>query len=113
MNDEKRQQPFFCWFLGIFSRVRELLVALMDLVILSGCSAVLYLLVRLGDRDAKFFWSNVTNEGNMLLFQFALLIFCIFFFLVVFRVYSSLWKYASSREYLLIFASGAAGYLLY
>ena len=111
--EQQQQQSRLRWFFGIFSRVRELLVALMDLVILSASSAVLYLLAGADKYDARVFWDGETARPNMLLIQFALLIFCIFFFFVVFRVYSSLWKYASSREYLLIFVSGGAGYLLY
>ena len=103
----------FSWFFGILSRVRELLVAVMDLVILSASSALLYGVVHTGERDARMFLGGEKIADNVLLIQFALLIFCIFFFFLLFRVYSSLWRYASSREYLLIFLAGGAGYLLY
>ncbi len=113
MSANAKGKPFLERLLGRLTRIRELLVAIVDLFVLSACSAVLYLLVRIGERDIKFFWGGRSADTNMLLVQFALLIFCIFFFLVAFRVYSSLWKYASSREYLLIMASGACGYALY
>ncbi len=113
MSADKPRRSFSAWFFDIFARVRELLMAVVDLFILAGTSTVLYILVRTGERDARFFWGGRTADEHMLLIQFALLIFCIFFFFIVFRVYGSLWKYASSREYLLIFLSGACGYLLY
>ncbi len=113
LKGENNKRSFSGSFAAPFFRARKLLVAVMDLLILSGCSAVLYALVRVGDRDTVFFFDGKRVPEDLLVLQFALLIFCVFFFLVAFRVYSSLWSYASSREYLLILVSGLCGYLLY
>ncbi len=113
MSGDKKRRSFVSWAVGRFSQVRELLLALVDLMVLSVSSAVLCLLVSIGQRDEQFFWGGKAAAEGMLLIQFALLIFSIFFFLITFRVYSSLWKYASNREYLLIITAGACGYLLY
>ncbi len=100
----------------LFSRlagIRELLVALLDFVILSGCCGLLYFLVHLGRRDSLFFMQGSIDAPYFWLSQFALLILCVFLFLVVFRAYASLWEYASSREYLTLICAAACGYVLY
>ncbi len=95
------------------SHVRELVVALLDLVILTVCSSVLYHFAMLGQRDSfLFFQSGMTNQ-ILWIDQFALLIACIFLFLLLFRAYASLWQYATSREYLALIGAVSCGYVLY
>lgn len=94
--------PLRAFAIKYLAPFRELLVALLDLIILSGSTALMYLFYR---KDA------VGTEHYFI--QFALLIICVFFFLILFRAHNSLWKYASSREYLFLIAATVCGYLAY
>ena len=107
----EKKQPFQ-WLFRLAS-IRELLLALLDLSILTGCCTVLFHLARLGRRDSLFFLQGSNENPHFWLTQFALLIVCIFVFLLLFRTYNSLWKYASSYEYLVLFAAVTCGYFSY
>ncbi|MCQ2420294.1 MAG: polysaccharide biosynthesis protein, partial [Clostridia bacterium] len=48
-----------------------------------------------------------------LLLHIGLLLVCFFFMQLLFKTYDSLWRYAESREYLLLFSGMALGFLLY
>ena len=110
MKGKKNSLP---QILGRFAGIRELLLALMDLGILTGCCVVLYYLSGLGDRDFRFFMQGSEEAPLFWVQQFSLLIVSVFLFLMIFRAYASLWKYASSREYLILIAAVACGYALY
>ncbi len=45
--------------------------------------------------------------------HYILLGLCVFVAMLLFRTYASLWRYATSREYLSLLSSGGTGYLLY
>ena len=108
-NAAKRFKFPFAHLAGI----RGLLVALMDLCILIGCCAGMYLLIHLGKRDSLFFLQGSVDIPYFWLSQFSLLTLCVFLFLVLFRAYNSLWQYATGREYLIVLISGGCGYVLY
>lgn len=90
------------------SHVRELCMVLLDICILCGS---LWGLCRLSE-DGLFMNFIGTVKGYVS-FQFILLGLCILLCTILFRTYSSLWKYAMSGEYLSLFKAGTVGYLLY
>lgn len=113
MREKKGSRFTFDYFYKHFAGIREFLLAVADLVTLTGCSVLLYVLTTYGKRDTLVFLQGNVNQEYFWVSQFALLIVCVFFFLVLFRAYASLWKYASSREYLTLIGAGAGGYVLY
>lgn len=110
MNTNHRFYRFGRRLWGRMALVRELVVAVLDLIILSGCSALLFGLVHWSAGDAAIFADTICVYPVR---QLALLVLCVFAFLALFRTYSSLWKYASSREYLTIILACLCGYVMY
>lgn len=89
------------------SRIRELCVVLVDMLILAISLFSLYFLSVHSDGGFVFF------TDSRFPIHFLLLGLCIEFSMIVFKTYASLWRYAMSREYLALFKAGAVGYILY
>ena len=78
-----------------WKRLRGQFVFLLDLTIYAAASLLLFLLS-----------ANKTGaEGADLLRHLLLMGVCISVYQAVFRTYNSLWRYAETREYLLLLAS--------
>ncbi len=91
-------------FLIRLKKLRELLVAGMDLAILLLSHALLWVL------DA---FRESHTEPSLLAHHLLILAACIYLLLIVSGAYKSLWSYAESREYLLLMAAVFGGYALY
>lgn len=105
---EQRKSKSFSRYL---SQVRELCLVLLDVVVLAVSLSALYVL-SMQSEDGLFVRvsKEVTEYAK---WQFLLLGFCILLSMIVFKTYTSLWRYAMSREYLALFKAGTVGYILY
>ncbi len=63
----------------------------------------------------SWFWlkNQLSVDFRLWMFHGLLLVVCATLFLVLFRCYNSLWRYAESREYLMQFLAMACGFVLY
>ncbi len=93
------------------SRVREVCMVLLDIVLVAGSAFVMYWLST--QSDAGYFVKVSGGIAGYVEGQFALLSVCILISMVLFKTYASLWRYAMSREYLALFEAGLTGYVLY
>ncbi|MBQ9964100.1 MAG: polysaccharide biosynthesis protein [Clostridia bacterium] len=94
-----------------FSRVRELCVVLLDLLLVIGSAVALYFLST--QSEAGYFVRVSGGIAGYVEGQFILLSICILISMILFKTYASLWRYAMSREYLALFEAGMTGYVLY
>ena len=93
-----------------FMPLHEFLLALFDIVILC---ADFFLLCFLPFRNDDTYLSQLVPESTPLPLHFVLLGACIFVAMILFRTYASLWRYATSREYLHLLFAGGTGYVGY
>ena len=85
------------------SKYRGQLVQAFDLAIIFVCNFLLFLP------------AVITNNIRLinLLYHIGLLMICFLSMQLVFRTYESLWRYAESREYLLLLSGMGCGFLIY
>jgi len=77
------------------SEYRKLIVLLMDILIMGMVSVTLFLLSPLGNGTGG-------RDLEPLFINLGIWLSCIIIFQVMFRTYDSLWRYAESREYILL-----------
>ena len=84
------------------SRYRSQIVLLMDVGLIFLCNFALFLPALLSDGIRLL---------NLVL-HIGLLTACVLVFQLLFRTYESLWRYAESREYLVLLAGMGLGFIL-
>ena len=62
---------------------------------------------------SRFFQGSTPAENIYLVFHLMVLYGCVTLFQLLFRTYSSLWRYAESREYLTLLSAAVLGFLTY
>ncbi len=103
----------FAFFGRHFAAFRGVLVALLDILLLTGSSLLVFTLACFQWGGFSLVSSDTPLPSHFWLWQFLLLTACVVAFLIVFRVQNSLWRYASTHEYLMLLAAGGCGYALY
>jgi FlaA1/EpsC-like NDP-sugar epimerase len=86
---------------SFISKHRHLVLFVFDVLVFWATSFTMYLLM---------FRDNITTPDASIFLSIGVLFVCILIAQVSFRVYASLWRYASTREFLTLAASAAIGY---